>query len=131
MPQYIKPKAYEPGSITNIYFTGINSATNFGRGGEGGYFHFFVENATSYELKLDFENMTAAKRDDEGNYVLDDDGNKIFEGDIIKNGRSDYIVKFDKGCWVAEDKNSLGFVTERFDYTLNSWISSTKPSIIC
>ena len=28
----------------------------------------------------------------------------------------------------AEDKNSLGFVTERFDYTLNSWISSTKPS---
>lgn len=79
LPQYIKPKAYEPGSITNIYFTGINSATNFGRVGEGGYFHFFVENATSYELKLDFENMTAAKRDDEGNYVLDDDGNKIQE----------------------------------------------------
>ena len=28
----------------------------------------------------------------------------------------------------VEDKNSLGFVTERFDYTLNSWMASTKPS---
>ena len=28
----------------------------------------------------------------------------------------------------VEDKNSLGFVTERFDYSLNSWISMTKPS---
>ena len=28
----------------------------------------------------------------------------------------------------VEDKTSLGFVTERFDYTLNSWMSSTKPS---
>ena len=28
----------------------------------------------------------------------------------------------------VEDKNSLGFVTERFDYTLNSWMSNTKPS---
>ena len=27
-----------------------------------------------------------------------------------------------------EDKNSLGFVTERFDYTLSSWMSLTKPS---
>ena len=28
----------------------------------------------------------------------------------------------------VEDKNTLGFVTERFDYTLNSWMSLTKPS---
>ena len=28
----------------------------------------------------------------------------------------------------VEDKNSLGFVTERFEYTLNSWMSATKPS---
>ena len=28
----------------------------------------------------------------------------------------------------VEDKNSLGFVTERFDYTLNSWMSIAKPS---
>ena len=28
----------------------------------------------------------------------------------------------------AEDKTSLGFVTERFDYTLNSWMTQTKPS---
>ena len=28
----------------------------------------------------------------------------------------------------VEDKTSLGFVTERFDYTLNSWITQTKPS---
>ena len=28
----------------------------------------------------------------------------------------------------VEDKNSLGFVTERFDYTLNSWVINTKPS---
>ena len=27
-----------------------------------------------------------------------------------------------------EDKNSLGFVTERFDYTLSSWMYLTKPS---
>ena len=79
LPQYIKPKAYEPGSITNIYFTGINSQTGYGRVGEGGYFHFHVENATSYELKLDFNEMTAAKKDDQGNYVLDDNGNKIQE----------------------------------------------------
>jgi len=29
---------------------------------------------------------------------------------------------------LLEDKNSLGFVTERFDYTLSSWMSLTKPS---
>ena len=28
----------------------------------------------------------------------------------------------------VEDKNTLGFVTERFDYSLNSWMSLTKPS---
>ena len=28
----------------------------------------------------------------------------------------------------VEDKNSLGFVTERFEYTLNSWMSAIKPS---
>ena len=28
----------------------------------------------------------------------------------------------------VEDKNTLGFVTERFDYSLNSWMSNAKPS---
>ena len=28
----------------------------------------------------------------------------------------------------VEDKNTLGFVTERFDYSLNSWMANVKPS---
>ena len=28
----------------------------------------------------------------------------------------------------VEDKNTLGFVTERFDYSLNSWMMNVKPS---
>ena len=28
----------------------------------------------------------------------------------------------------VEDKNTLGFVTERFDYSLNSWMTNAKPS---
>ena len=28
----------------------------------------------------------------------------------------------------VEDKNTLGFVTERFDYSLNSWMTNVKPS---
>lgn len=79
LPKYIKPDAYEPGAITDIKFTGINCSDNVGRVGEGGYFHFTVSNASSYEIKLNFEGLTTAKKDSKGNYILDDDGNKIYE----------------------------------------------------
>lgn len=112
LPQYIKPKAYEPGSITNIYFTGINSATGYGRVGEGGYFHFHVENATSYELKLDFVNMTAAKKDDDGNYVLDEQGNKIQE-------RIHAVDRLNRKIYTDPDGNEVAFTKYEYNHLEN------------
>lgn len=117
LPQYIKPKAYEPGSITNIYFRGINSTEGLGRVGEGGYFHFHVENATSYELKLDFDDMTAAKKDDEGNYILDDDGNKIQERIQAVDRLNRKIFTDPDGNEVAFNKYELKKLPNPEDYT--------------
>lgn len=45
----------------------------------------------------------------------DKSGKEIFEGDIIKTERIAYNVIFDRGCWVAEDRNSF---EEIFLYTI-------------
>ena len=51
LPEYIKPVAYAPGSISD--FTFIGDTNNHGYVGFGGYFQFNATRTSSYEIKLD------------------------------------------------------------------------------
>ena len=54
LPTSIYPTAYAPGKITNFHFVG--DSDGHGYVGQGGYFYFDVDKASSYQIKID---MTA------------------------------------------------------------------------